>query len=67
MTIAHLKILLKQDADMNAVREIVEAYGAKLDDENYVVYYNGSPIKAAEIAEELYCFKYSAEQRNEVY
>lgn len=68
MTITHLKVLLNQDCDMMAVREIVEAYkGAQLDDENYIVYFNGSPTKATEIADELHYFKYSMRATNEVF
>lgn len=68
MTISHLKILIRQDADILAVREIVDAYkGAMLDENNYVVYYNDSPTKVNELIEELYPFKYSAELHNEVF
>lgn len=67
MIISHLKMMLKQDADMNAVREIVAAYdGAKLDDDNYIVYYNGWPQKAIELVEELHPFKYGLEINREV-
>jgi hypothetical protein len=53
---------------MLAVKEIVEAYkGAILDDDNYIVYFNGSPTKAAEIADELHYFKYSMRATNEVF
>lgn len=68
MTISHLKVWLNQDADMLAVREIVEAYkGAQLDDDNYIVYFNGSPVKAAELTDELHYFKYKAESHNETF
>ena len=68
MTIAHIKMLLKQDADMAAVEEIVAAYdGAELDGDNYIVYYNTEPQKAAKLVEELYAFQYSLEITNEVY
>lgn len=59
MTIYHLKLWLRQDADMLAVKEIVAAYeGAKLDEDNYIVYYNTYPNKVAELTEELHPFKY---------
>lgn len=68
MTIAHMKMLLKQDADMAAVEEIVAAYdGAKLDDDNYIVYYNTDPQKVSKLIEELHTFKYSVEITNEVF
>ena len=67
-TIAHMKLWLKQDADMNAVREIVAAYeGAKLDDDNYIVYYNTEPRKVNQIIGELHTFKYGVEITNEVF
>ena len=68
MTITHLKVLLNQDCDMLAVKEIVEAYkGAILDDDNYIVYFTGSPTKATEIADELHYFTYSMRATNEVF
>lgn len=67
-TIAHMKLWLKQDADMNAVREIVEAYkGAKLDEDNYIVYYNTEPRKVNQLIGELHTFKYGVEITNEVF
>lgn len=67
-TIAHMKLWLKQDADMNAVREIVAAYeGAKLDDDNYIVYYNTEPRKVNQLIGELHPFKYGVEITNEVF
>ena len=67
-TIAHAKIWLKQDADMAAVREIVAAYkGAKLDDDNYIVYYNTEPRKVNQLIDELHTFKYGVEITNEVF
>ena len=67
-TIAHMKLWLKQDADMNAVREIVAAYkGAKLDDDNYIVYYNTEPKKVNQLISELHTFKYGVEITNEVF
>lgn len=68
MTIAHMKMLLRQDADMAAVKEIVAAYdGAELDDENYIVYYNTEPYKVSKLIEELHAFKYSVQITNEVF
>lgn len=67
-TIAHMKLWLKQDADMNAVREIVAAYeGAKLDEDNYIVYYNTEPRKVNQLIDELHTFKYGIEITNEVF
>lgn len=67
-TIAHMKLWLKQDADMNAVREIVAAYkGAKLDEDNYIVYYNTEPRKVNQLIDELHTFKYGVEISNEVF
>lgn len=67
-TIAHMKLWLKQDADMNAVREIVAAYeGAKLDGDNYIVYYNTEPRKVNQLIDELHTFKYGVEITNEVF
>lgn len=68
MTIAHMKLWLRQDADMNAVREIVAAYeGAKLDDDNYIVYYNTEPRKVNQLIDELHTFKYEVKITNEVF
>lgn len=68
MTIFHLKLWLKQDADMLAVREIVAAYeGAKLDEDNYIVYYNTYPNKVTELAEELFPFRYGMEVTHETF
>lgn len=67
MTITHMKLWLKQDADMNAVKEIVAAYeGAKLDDDNYIVYYNNETRKVNQLIGELHTFKYGVEISNEV-
>ena len=67
-TIAHMKLWLKQDADMNAVREIVAAYkGAKLDGDSYIVYYNTEPRKVNQLIGELHPFKYGVEITNEVF
>lgn len=68
MTIYHLKLWLKQDADMNAVREIVAAYeGAKLDNDNYIVYYNAELREVGKLIGELHTFKYRVEITNEVF
>ena len=68
MTIYHLKLWLKQDADMNAVREIVAAYeGAKLDNDNYIVYYNAELKEVGQLIVELHTFKYRVEITNEVF
>jgi len=68
MTIAHMKLWLKQDADINAVREIVAAYeGAKLDDDNYIVYYNTELMKVGQLIDELHMFKYRVNITNEVF
>lgn len=68
MTIYHLKLLLRQDADMMAVKEIVAAYeDAKLDEDNYTVYYNTYPNKVMELSEELFPFRYSMHVTHETY
>lgn len=68
MIIFHLKLWLRQDADMLAVREIVAAYeGAKLDEENYIVYYNTYPNKVTELSEELFPFRYGMEVTHETF
>ena len=68
MTIYHLKLWLRQDADMLAVREIVAAYdGAKLDEDNYIVYYNTYPNKVIELTEELFPFRYGMEVTHETF
>jgi hypothetical protein len=68
MTIAHMKMLLRQDADIIAVEEIVSAYeNAKLDEDNYVVYCNDEPRIVMQLIEELHPFKYGLEITNEVF
>lgn len=68
MTIYHMKLWLKQDADMLAVREIVAAYeGAILDEDNYIVYYNTYPNKVTELTEELFPFRYGMEVTHETF
>lgn len=66
MIIAHAKIYLKQDADMLAVKEIVDGYKhAKLDDDNYIVYINTFPKSASDLIDELHSFTYSVSIKNE--
>ena len=68
MTIYHMKLWLKQDADMLAVKEIVAAYeGAILDEDNYIVYYNTYPNKVTELTEELFPFRYGMEVTHETF
>lgn len=59
MTIVHARIVLKQDCDLNAVKEIVNAYkGAKLDEINYIVYYNSEMPNTTKLVDELHYFTY---------
>lgn len=59
MTIYHLKLNLKQDADMLAVKEIVAAYeGAQLDESTGTVYYDAYPNEVIDLVEELHPFTY---------
>lgn len=68
MTIAHTKILLRQDSDIEAVREIVSKHdGSHLDDDNYIVYYNTTPTESSQLIEALHSFTYSVEITNEVF
>ena len=68
MTIYHLKLDLKQDADMLAVKEIVAAYeGAILDEATYTVYFNTHPNKVIELVEELHPFTYGLKTTSETY
>lgn len=68
MMIAHMKLYLRQDADMIAVREIVAAYDrAYLDEDNYIVYYNTIPELVTKLIGELHIFKYSVEITNETF
>lgn len=68
MVIAHFKMYLRQDADMVAVREIVEAYArAYLDEDCYIVYLNTDPREVEMLAGELQPFRYSQEITNEVF
>lgn len=62
MKVHHLKLWLRQDADLLAVAEIVRAYhGAVLDDDNFIVYYNSEPAKVSALAIELSSFQYKSE------
>lgn len=66
MTIYHLKLNLKKDADMLAVREIVAAYeGARLDESTGTVYYDTYPNKVIELVEELHPFTYGLKTTSE--
>jgi len=66
-TIRHLKLYLRQDADMLAVREIVDAYSsAKLDEDNYVVYYDTEPNRVDALIAELHNFVYGITLNDEV-
>lgn len=59
--IHHLKLRLRQDADLLAVAEIVAAFsGAILDDENFVVYYNTNPRDVSALVSELLPFRYDS-------
>lgn len=61
MVIHHLKLWLRQDADLLAVREIVRAYpGAFLDDDDFIVYFNSSPGKVSALVSELLSFRYKS-------
>lgn len=66
MTIYHLKLNLKKDADMLAVREIVAAYeGATLDESTGTVCYDTHPNKVIELVEELHPFTYGLKTTSE--
>lgn len=57
--IRHLKLLLRQDCDIIAVKEIVNAYKkAYLDEDNYIVYYNTEPDRVDDLVAELHYFIY---------
>ena len=61
MIILHVNILLKQDADINAVKEIVKSYKkAKLDELNYAVYFNDEFRIAQDFISELHPFTYAS-------
>lgn len=61
MVIHHLKLWLRQDADLLAVREIVRAYpGAFLDDDDFIVYFNSSPARVSALVGELLSFRYKS-------
>lgn len=66
MIITHLKLWLNQDSDMEAVKVIVSLYkGAKLDEDNYIVYYNSEPENVIALSSHLLRFKYRIETHNE--
>ena len=66
MIISHVVILLKQDVDIPAVKEIVSAYKkAKLDEINYVVYFNDEFRIAQDFIEEMHPFTYASKIHNE--
>ena len=68
MKISHLKLTLNQDCDMDDVKQIVASYeGAKLDENNYIVYYNTCPEKVVDLLERLYPYRYGAEVTNETF
>lgn len=68
MIISHLKLWLRQDADMLAVKEIIAAYEkASLDEDNYIVYYNDEPHKVTKLLEELFPFRYGMDMTNETF
>lgn len=68
MIIAHLKLTLRPGCDMNAVREIVNAYeNAVLDEDTLTVYYNTYPNKVIELVEELHPFKDDAKVSHETF
>ena len=66
MTITHLKLWLTQDCDIEVVKAIVGLYdNAKLDEDNYIVYYNAEPEKVLSLSTRLIPFKYGVETHNE--
>lgn len=68
MVIYHAIILLKQDADIPAVKEIVKAYKkATFDELNYVVYLNADFRKVQDFLEELYPFTYATKLSTETF
>lgn len=68
MTISHLKLWLTQDCDMEAVKATVGLYDrAKLDEDNYIVYYNSEPSNVNSLLEKLHEFKYGVEIHTEVF
>ena len=53
---------------MQEVKTIVALYDrAKLDDDNYIVYYNAEPDKVNALLEKLRKYKYRAEVHTEVF
>ena len=68
MLIVHVFILLKQDVDMLAVKEIVKAYKkAKLDELNYAVYLNDEFRITQDFLEEMHPFTYASRIKNETF
>lgn len=68
MLICHSIVLLKQDADLNAVKEIVKAYKkAKLDEPNYVAYLNDDFRTVQDFLSVLHPFTYSIQISNETF
>ena len=68
MLICHSIVLLKQDADLNAVKEIVKAYKkAKLDELNYAVYLNDDFRIVQDFLSELHPFTYGSKINNETF
>lgn len=67
MILTHMKMLIRQDADMVAVKEILAAYeGARLDEAECIVYYDTNPKLVSDIIEELHPFQYGIKIRNEL-
>ena len=68
MIISHVNILLKQDADIPAVKEIVKAYKkATLDELNYACYINDHPSIVNQFISEMHPFTYAIKMTNETF
>ena len=68
MLICHAIVLLKQDADLNAVKEIVKAYKkSTLDELNYAVYLNDDFRTVQDFLSELHPFTYGSKISNETF
>lgn len=68
MVICHSVILLKQDADIPAVKEIIKAYKkATFDELNYAVYLNDDFRKVQDFLSELHPFTYASKISNETF
>lgn len=62
MTIGHLKMRIRQDADLDAVKNIVLRHSeAFLDVDAYIVYYNSDLRNVEALKRELLRFEYDAE------